>query len=76
MGWIIFAGVFAVGVMLIISGVVYEVMIGGEEARDLPARALALSGIILVFGSIYGAAGWRFSLWWRTREPEKPDQKH
>ena len=44
------------GVLLIISGIVYYVMIGGAEDRDMPARALALTGIILMFGAIYGSA--------------------
>jgi len=75
-GWLIFLGIFVLGVLLIISGVVYLIMIGGAEDRDMPARVLALCGIILVFGAIYGSAAWRFSLWWRTRDkPEAPVQK-
>jgi hypothetical protein len=71
-GWIIFAAVFALGVLLIISGVVFEVIVGGADERDFPARVLALSGIILVFVAIYGSAAWRFSLWWRTRDGAQP----
>ena len=76
MGWIIFAAVFAFGVLLIISGVVYYMMIGGAEDRSLPARILGLSGIILVFGAIYGSAAWRFSLWWRTRDKPESHERN
>lgn len=75
-GWLIFLGIFVFGMLLIGGGVVYLIMIGGAEDRDVPARVLALCGLVLVFGSIYGAAAWRFSLWWRTRDlPQHSDQK-
>lgn len=67
-GWIIFGVAFALGVLLIASGIVYEILVGGADEADFPARVLALSGIILCFTSIYAAAAWRFRLWLKTRD--------
>lgn len=76
-GWLIFAGVFLIGIALIVSAVVFVVLTGGAEGNDLPPRIMALSGIILVFGAIYGSAFWRFRIWMRTRDdqPEQPSDR-
>lgn len=74
-GWLIFAGIFLVGILLIISAVVYVVLTGGAEELDTPPRVLALAGIVLVFGAIYGSAAWRFRIWLRTRDDQPPDKR-
>lgn len=63
------------GVALIIAGVIYQVFFAGPHPDDdIPARILELAGLIIIFGSIYSAAGWRFYLWWKTRRdpPDNP----
>jgi uncharacterized membrane protein len=74
-GWLIFGGIFLVGVLLIVSALVYVVLTGGANEMALTPRVLALSGIILVFTAIYGSAAWRFRRWWRTRDAP-PADKH
>ncbi|HET8939657.1 MAG TPA: hypothetical protein VFN67_39735 [Polyangiales bacterium] len=74
-GWLIFAGIFLVGIALIVSAIVYVVLTGGAEGVDLPPRILSLSGIILIFGAIYGSAFWRFRIWMRTRDDQPPDKR-
>lgn len=73
-GWLIFAGIFFLGVLLIISAVVYFILTGGAEETNTPARVLAVSGIVVIFGAIYGSAFWRFRRWYKTRDepPSNP----
>jgi NADH:ubiquinone oxidoreductase subunit 5 (subunit L)/multisubunit Na+/H+ antiporter MnhA subunit len=74
-GWLIFAGVFFVGILLIISSVLYEILVGAADEADLPARVLAITGIVVTLGAVYGSAAWRFHKWWKTRDlPERVTQ--
>lgn len=62
------------GVAFIIAGVIYQVFFAGPRPDDdLPSRILELIGVVVIFLSIYGAAGWRFYLWYKTRN-DPPDQ--
>jgi hypothetical protein len=74
-GWLIFAGIFLVGILLIISAVAYTVLTGGAEEVNFPARLMGVSGIVLAFGAIYGSATWRFLLWYRTRDQPEKDHR-
>ena len=74
-GWLIFAGIFFAGVLLIIAAIVYFVLTGGEEQTNLPARVLGVSGIALMFVAIYGSAFWRFRRWYRTRDDPSSDER-
>jgi hypothetical protein len=74
-GWLIFAGIFIVGVLLIISAIVYMVLTGGAEESNTPARVMGISGLILAFGAIYGSAYWRFRRWYRTRDQPDPNKR-
>jgi hypothetical protein len=61
------------GVALIIAGAIYQIFFAGDRpGEDLPARILELAGVIAIFAAIYGAAAWRFRIWWKTRH-EPPD---
>lgn len=66
--WLIFAGIFFLGVLLIVAAIAYFVLTGGAEETNLPARIMGVSGIALIFGAIYGSAFWRFRKWYRTRD--------
>lgn len=74
-GWLIFAGIFFLGILLIISAIAYFVLTGGAEETNLPARILGVSGIVLVFGAIYGSAFWRFRRWYLTRNDPPTDDR-
>lgn len=69
-----FAALFLLGVGLVIGGFVYEVMYAGLQYQDPTpalkrgydhnagiARILQVSGVVVAFGTIFGAAGWAFS---------------
>ena len=72
-GWFIFAGIFLLGVLLIISAVAYFVLTGGAEETNTPGRVLGVSGIVLIFVAIYGSAFWRFRRWYKTRNDPGTD---
>ena len=74
-GWLIFAGIFFLGVLLIISAVAYFILTGGAEETNTPARVLGVSGIVLIFGAIYGSAFWRFRRWYKTRNDPPLDRR-
>lgn len=67
-GCLTFVLIALFGVALIIAGAVYYTFFAGPGPDDdLPARILELAGVIIIFLSIYGAAGWRFYIWYKTR---------
>ena len=70
-GCFLFVGLFVLGAALFAGGLAYDtfvVSMGDDRGgRGLLPRVLELSGVVLVFGAIYGAAGWRFMKWWKTR---------
>ena len=74
----LFVGLFLLGAVLFASGLILDVfgvaMASHTEERAPWSRVLELSGLILVFGAIYGAAAWRFSKWWKTRDQPDPDE--
>lgn len=74
-GWLIFAGIFFLGVLLIISALAYFILTGGAEETNTPARVMGVSGIALIFGAIYGSAYWRFRRWYKTRDDPPADQR-
>lgn len=81
-GCLFFAAVFVLGVGLMVSGLVQDVMGAGVAFQDAApvgrraaepfdrstARVLEVTGLALVFGAIFGAAGWQFAR--RKREDE------
>ena len=77
-GCLFFVGLFVLGAALFGAGLALDVfgvaMASHTEERGPASRILELVGLVLVFGAIYGAAGWRFSLWWKTRDKEPPEQ--
>ena len=70
-GCLFFVGLGVLGVALFGGGLAYDVffisMADDRGERGLLPRVLELSGVVLVFSAIYGAAGWRFMKWWKTR---------
>lgn len=70
-GCLFFVALFVLGAALFGAGLAYDIFgiaMGNDRGeRPLLPRVLELSGVIIVFSAIYGAAGWRFSKWWKTR---------
>jgi len=51
----------ALGVLLILSGVAYDVFIAGNDERyDLPARILGVAGVATMFGTAIGTGAYLF----------------
>ena len=72
-GCAFFAALFLLGVGLLASGIVVDVIHGGIQVQDAEpggrqqvtperdlARKLEVGGIAVAFAAIFGAAGWRF----------------
>ena len=77
-GCLIFVALFFVGVVLIVTGLVQDLMTDGfgiqaatpeKNPRGL-SRVLEVAGLVLIFGSIYGAAAWKFVK--RDRSADQP----
>lgn len=77
-GCLFFVALFLLGVVLIVSGLVQDLMTDGfgiqaatpeANPRGL-SRVLEVSGLVLIFGAIYGAAAWRFAK--RDRSADQP----
>lgn len=71
-GCLFFAALFLLGAALFFSGLAYEVfgiaMADDRGDRPLLPRVLELSGVVVVFAAIYGAAGWRFAKWLKQKD--------
>ena len=78
-GWLFFLGLFLLGAVLFAAGLVTDMfsltMADHTSDRAPWSRVLELSGLLLVFVAIYGAAGWRFSKWLKTRNDPPGDQR-
>jgi hypothetical protein len=86
-GCALFAAIFLLGFGMVISGVIYDLMLPGgpfrqalpgdalkednNELRTIP-RVLEVGGVAVIFGAIYGAAGWQFMH--RKREDDTPSK--
>jgi hypothetical protein len=71
-GCAIFAAIFVLGVGLTVGGIVYDMVVAQNlETQALPARILELAGLVLVFGAIFGLAGWAFSRRLRDQKQEQ-----
>ena len=77
-GCALFSALFLLGAALMVAGLVQDLMVEGFEASNSvsmagggpdrsSARIFELSGLVLMFGAIYGAAGWRFYLQYRGK---------
>lgn len=87
-GCLLFAALFVTGILVMISGIAYDAVYGGnnpladpvvgvrqrreDEPPDNTARFLEVGGIALAFGAIFGAAGYQF--YRRLKLPNEPDE--
>ena len=83
-GCLFFSAVFVLGIGIMLSGLVQDLMGAGVAFQDAPAgrrrshttydrstaRVLEVSGLALTFGAIFGAAGWQFARRKRDDEDE------
>ena len=79
-GCAFFAGLFVIGLGLMATGLIQDLMIAGVGFQDQAsgaqqpqdrgtARLFEVIGLAVVFGAIFGAAGWRFY----TRERDEDE---
>jgi len=72
-GCAIFAGIFLLGVGLVVGGFVYDLVVAQNlDEQGQPARILEVAGIVFVFGAIFGLAGWAF--YRRVRDEKRAEQ--
>jgi hypothetical protein len=85
-GCLLFVALFVTGLLVMISGIVYDALYGGnnpladpvagvrqrreDEPPENTARFLEVGGLALSFSAIFGAAG--YQLYRRLHDPEEP----